>query len=676
MATKHECAARLDGDILVMENARIRRTWRWNGGRIASLAIEDKATGATLRAEAPAPDLEMPGLTDDAPRSATFRATERPATAVLPCHLEAVVECVFTRGATRQVFRIFEAAPAIDMTLWVKRDAPARAAQVAIDSASGAIEDPALLAAASRTASTMDAVPLPGVHWRATSVAFHDRTDRCNNLVEERHALAYRTETTLAGNLLFLRPFSEAFPSLFIVKAAPCDASQLDWAGHDFMVRIGRAEVRGCGFTDEALDGWVRGHGSAVGVCGRGETERLADLRAYQKCLRTMRPDRDEMVMMNTWGDRARDGRLCERFALAEIAVAKELGITHFQLDDGWQKGLSQNSAFAGGQFPDLARMPDYWEPHPERFPNGLGPVVEAGLRAGVTVCLWFNPSAADDYAAWRQDADVLIGLHRRHGFHVFKIDGVIVESQRAEMRLRSLFDAVVEATAGEAVFNLDVTAGRRFGYFSFCEYGNVFLENRYTDWQNWYPTWTFRNLWQLARYVPPERLQIEFLNNARNAEKYGADDPLAPANVPFETALCMTLAAQPLAWFEGTGLVRDAHVEAARKLLAAYRGFAHEFHAGTILPVGDEPCGRAVAGFQSFDATGAGWLVLVREACDGDDARARLHVKPGAKLTLRPLGGGRVLNRTADANGFVTLPLRGPWSFGIWKLGFRLWKE
>ncbi|MGI5868365.1 MAG: alpha-galactosidase [Kiritimatiellia bacterium] len=667
--TQHGCAARLEGDILVMENVRIRRTWRWNGGRIATVAIEDRASGATLRAEASAPDFEMPGLTVGAPRSATFSVRERPATTVLPFHLEAVVECVYPRGSTRQVFRIFETAPAIDLTLWTTCDAPARTASAASGVVDGAIEDPALLAAASSAVPTTDVVPLPGVHWRAKAVAFHDRTDFCNNLVDERQILAYRTETTLAGNLLFLQPFSEALPSLFVVKSAPCQASQLDWPGHDFMVRTGRAEVRGCGFTGEALDGWVRGHGAAVGVCGRDETARLADLRAYQKCLRTMRADRDEMIVMNTWGDRAQDGRLCERFALAEIAVAKSLGVTHFQLDDGWQKGRSHNSAFAGGQFPDLARMPDFWEPHPERFPNGLGPVVEAGRQAGVTVCLWFNPSAADDYASWRQDADVLIGLHRRHGITVFKIDGVIVESKRAEMRLRQLFDAVVEASAGEVVFNLDVTAGRRFGYFSFCEYGNVFLENRYTDWQNWYPTWTFRNLWQLARYLPPERLQIEFLNNRRNAEKYSPDDPLAPAKVPFETALCMTLAAQPLAWFEGTGLARDAHFEAASRLLAAYRNIAHDFHSGVILPVGDEPSGCSVAGFQSFDATGAGWLILVREACAGEAARVRLHVKPGAKLTLRPLGGGRALRRVADADGCVKLPLCKPWSFGIWRV-------
>lgn len=66
-----------------------------------------------------------------------------------------------------------------------------------------------------------------------------------------------------------------------------------------------------------------------------------------------------------------------------------------------------------------------------------------------------------------------------------------------------------------------------------FNEYGNVFLENRYTDWQNYYPYWTLRNLWMLSKYVPAERLQIEFLNKWRNAGKY-AGDRFAPANYGF----------------------------------------------------------------------------------------------------------------------------------------------
>ena len=40
-------------------------------------------------------------------------------------------------------------------------------------------------------------------------------------------------------------------------------------------------------------------------------------------------------------------------------------------------------------------------------------------------------------------------------------------------------------------------------GYLAAREYGTLFVENRYTDFGNYYPHRTLRNLWMLARYVP-----------------------------------------------------------------------------------------------------------------------------------------------------------------------------
>ena len=208
-----------------------------------------------------------------------------------------------------------------------------------------------------------------------------------------------------------------------------------------------------------------------------------------------------------------------EAFALAELEVVARFGITHFQLDDGWQAGQSSNSAFTGGSLENIWSRSDYWSPHPERFPNGLGPVVERSKTLGIELCLWFNPSKDDSYAHWQADADALIGLNRQYGIRTFKIDGVMIPDKRADLNLRAMFERVMDATGGQAVFNLDVTAGRRWGYHYGNEYGNIFLENRYTDWGNYYPYWTLRNLWMLARYVPPQNLQIEFLNRWRNAD-------------------------------------------------------------------------------------------------------------------------------------------------------------
>src|SRR5690606_16365261 len=103
----------------------------------------------------------------------------------------------------------------------------------------------------------------------------------------------------------------------------------------------------------------------------------------------------------------------------------------------------------------------------------------------------------------------------------------------------------------GRAVFNMDVTAGKRVGFHFFQEFGNVFLENRYTDWANYYPHRSLRNLWSLSSFLPTERVQLEFLNTARNRDKYHEDDPLAPGEVGQHYSFATTLTSQPLAWME-----------------------------------------------------------------------------------------------------------------------------
>ena len=89
--------------------------------------------------------------------------------------------------------------------------------------------------------------------------------------------------------------------------------------------------------------------------------------------------------------------------------------------------------------------------------------------------------------------------------------------------------DGGLPGSSGQVVFDLDVTAQTRPGYFGAMEAGPLFVENRYTDWHRYWPHQTLRNLWKLSRWVDPRRLRMEWLNHTRNTEKY-ANDPLAPA--------------------------------------------------------------------------------------------------------------------------------------------------
>ena len=370
--------------------------------------------------------------------------------------------------------------------------------------------------------------------------------------------------------------------------------------------------------------------------------------------------------MMNTWGDRSQDTKVNEAFCLAEIEKAARLGVSHFQIDDGWQVGKSPNSALARGSFRNIYDNPDYWKPDPLKYPSGLAPVVSMAGELGIELGLWFNPSVQDDFAHWRKDADAILALYREYGIKVFKIDGLAVNSKTAEENLRRLFDTVQKESGNEVIFNLDVTAGCRPGYHSFYEYGNVFLENRYTDWHLYFPHWTLRNVWQLSRYVPAERLQVEFLNKWRNAGLYG-NDPFAPQSMPFDYIFATSMAGQPLAWMEASNLPEEAYGIAG--LVKDYREVSPDFHSGIILPVGEEPSGRSFTGFQSLSDDSTGYMLVYRENTGRGKAVLDTWLPEGKKVRFKPvLGHGAPFVAVVGEDGAVEFSLPDRNTFALYR--------
>jgi hypothetical protein len=396
---------------------------------------------------------------------------------------------------------------------------------------------------------------------------------------------------------------------------------------------------------------------------GIGEEGLLKSLRQYQSANRRFDATRDDMVLVNTWGDRGQDSRICEDFIMEEIIHCARLGVSHLQLDDGWQNGQSSNSAFSGGSLENIwDGRDDYWMPHPARFPQGLQPVIQLARENGIELGLWFNPSRDDSYANWEKDALILIELYRKYGMRIFKIDGVVMPDTRADRNLRAMFDRVVAETNGEVRFNLDVTSGRRWGYHTGTEYGNLFIENRYTDWGNYYPHWTLRNLWQLSKYVPAQLLQIEFLNISRNADKYSQEDPLRPSAIPADYTFAITMMAQPLGWFEAQKM--GELTEELSPLIKKYREYQADIHRGIILPIGSEPDGTQWTGFQSIH-DGYGYLAVYREFNEQQEYKFSLHDLGDCKVKYRCLlGHGK--DFIADGSPVINLP--GKFSFALYR--------
>ena len=513
---------------------------------------------------------------------------------------------------------------------------------------------------------TIFACPVGQKHLKVRSVILQDVTDANDTLARETVFSPYPRRAYEVSGQIFLVEDYAAGEGVMLVKEAPSAAGRTNDVRFDLRVEPGvRAAVYGSGadfsspshFTPETAL-------YSVTAAAGDPAELLREWRARYRLDTASAVRAGLFCMSNTWGDRNQDKAVCEPFMLRETEHAKRLGVGAVQIDDGWQKGVTANSALAqngvwGAGY--YAEMPDFWSPHPKKFPDGLGSFREAAEGAGIRPGLWFSPDKTDGYAQWARDAQTLISLHEAWGIRFFKLDGITIETKQADDNLHSMLRRVHEATDGRVTFNLDITASRRWGYLYRREYGTLFVENRYTDWGNYYPHRTLRAAWLLCPYVPLSRLQLEFLNPRRNAEKY-AGDPFAPSLYPIDWLFAAVCFANPLCWMEMQSLTEEDEARLAA-VMTVWKPLAGELACADVTRVGEEPDGLAFTGLRA-DCGNHGYMALFRE--NGAAAAQDLAVPLPARCRLTPLyaNGAKVL-RTEDG---VRLETDFPRSFALVK--------
>lgn len=655
-------SAKLENDILTLQNSKISRTYKWNGGNIITQSLADKESGKVWHMNTGKPDLSLPGQTEKAEK-AHFSSKVIAETAIVPEHLEAEIIYSLDQLEIKRIFRLYRDCPVIACDLYFRGLSDKVWLPQGVDYTDWLNLQKLTASTTGNFLPVTEKVELTGKHWELEVVEFRDFTDINNTLVFDQRSLSYLPHF-YRGNLLFAHDKSSD-NGIFMLKEAPASISQLAYPGGDFITDYGTFMSIGIGLNPTDLDTneWRRGYGFVTGVYSGDEKNRLIALRNYQKNIRIHKPERDEMVLMNTWGDFSLDRRISEKFALDELEEGVKLGITHFQLDAGWQKG---NVTWGeSGYFDNIWSKTDFWEPNPVRFPKGFDPLVAKGKELGVQICLWFNPCSDNSNEYWEKDANALIDIYKKYGIRTFKIDGINLPDKLSEENFRKFITKILIATNYNAVFNFDVTYGKRGGYHYLNEYGNIFLENRFTDWQNYYPYATLRNLWMISKYVPAQNLQIELLNKWRNLSKY-AGDPFGPANYSFEYLFAITMAAQPLLWFEGTGLPKEAFSIAPT--INKYREIQFDFHSGNIFPIGDEPTGKSWCGFQSVQKD-KGYFLVFREANDAQEYSMKTWLTPGTKIKYTPiLGKGSTFTQKAGNEGIVSFRLEEKNSFTLYK--------
>ncbi len=655
------CYASWSDKELTVGNAFIERKWRIANGLLTATSFRDKTANVewvVKPAAKPAP-LPVATLPNE---SRPFQIT--PKTGRLsPVEDESLTLDIAAPGKASLTYRlqIFPASRGVSIRFDAQGElAESKAAKAKPSDAPSGVESPDASKKIPDAGDSLEDLLLSPQHLRFAQVTLIDQTDAHNELTFESEWLLQPNEQTLAlpGNLFYIEDTLRKTGLVFL-KLAPLPKARPVKSDADAFVYPGQHRLRFAG----------QGYPFVLLAYSGGSAGRIEALQTFQRQLRQYQPQRDAMFLTNTWGDRNRDARINEAFMLKEIAAGARLGVDVIQIDDGWQKGMSANSAHGKGAWNGFwASDPNFWQPHPQRFPSGLAPLVQAAREKGMRFGLWFAPDTTNNGANAQRDTDRLLQLHKESGIDYFKIDGIKISSSDVESNLQKFFGRLLADSNAQVTFDLDVTAETRFGYFGVTSTGPLFVENRYSDWRRYWPHHTLRNLWKLSHFVDPLRLRMEFLNNARNADKY-PDDPLAPARYRPDYLFATTMYANPLGWFEISSLPEE-YIASVSKLVAVWKRERAKLFAGTIVPIGSAPDGASWTGFASVapDRQGA-YILVFRELNTQADWSTDLPLLAPANYTVTPLAGdgtaelkqGKLMVHIPDAQRYLWVRLDAP---------------
>ena len=313
--------ASFDDSTLRIGNALVERAWRLIDGQLYATSFLDKSTGRDWIARPSAvPSLTPPGPQSIGDPSVEFnvsRGVDRPVE--LPSLVTTLKVSHGNRASTFR-FKIFDDSPAVSLQLILDGFGPLQLSPAALDAAPSptGIEQTATRETAKPIADAIDCFPFNPLHHRLTQVELFDRTDVHNNLVHERDWLLHPAEPLIraAGNLFFLEDrITEA--GLIFLKLAPLPHARPVKSDADIEVALDSIRL-----LSHGLDNDGAGYALVTIPYSGGRAGRIATLQKYQRQLRPYQPQRDGLLLSNTWGDRSKDGRICEAFMLTEIEAA------------------------------------------------------------------------------------------------------------------------------------------------------------------------------------------------------------------------------------------------------------------------------------------------------------------------------------------------------------------
>ena len=638
--TFRDCYLEQSGDTLAAGSAALRRTWKITGAGLIPQTLENARTGENLvhpeeeslsPADLPqgeaAGKLSLSGGKDDDYGFA------------LP-HLRAALTIDYEKFSVRYEFNIYPELPILRTRMFLR----------------GCTEAPL------RTVVRLDFLSFAEKHCEWESISLRAVTDSHNNLVRKSGGLFYCNEAgKVPGNLLRIHRTIQN-DGVILIREAPALEEQVRWIGSDFIVFHSRVAAVAAGL-DPLEDGeeWVPLYGSAVVLYEGGDLAFAKALHTYWEARHRFRPGFDGAVFSNTWGDDTGGRNIREDFLEKDISAAAEMGVSQYQIDAGWDTGAQ-----------DKKTGRSYWTINRAAFPEDFRPFDALAEKLGVTPGVWFVPYTEDGhhYGCYQQDAQELADLCLKHGMHTLKLDGFRLPDYTTTYRFEKMLQLVLEKTGSDVYFNIDITNWPRTGLFGATQYGNLFLENRYTNRINYYPHGILRNLWMIAPYFPICRIQAEFPNVALHSDLYEKDQPgdaLSPERCGQIYALGCVLFASPLAWMQPCFVDADM-----RKRIRALLDSVKDARCGAVgsleLPVGEIPNGVHFTGFQALENENSGWLLLLRENAPENSFCYRLHGGAGEGYRFTEIASTCQSSVKPVQGPEINVMLAKPFSFAVYR--------
>ncbi|MDD5599888.1 MAG: alpha-galactosidase [Victivallaceae bacterium] len=461
--------------------------------------------------------------------------------------------------------------------------------------------------------NVVDSLRIKKKPYRVKCIEFFGRTDYTNRLTAEL-SLKWKNSKNirhpLRGNILLIENQDDK-SGVFFIQEAPPSSERRREGDADFILHGNTVKSCGWGilpheFTTEAINSYIH----VLGCFSDGVENACRTIKEY---FMHGNPAQNMMIMANPWG--AGGVRwyelIKESFITDELRACREIGIEHYQIDDGWQE--CRNLAELTLKNKPLGEKS--WSIRKDIFKNGFSEIARIAKESGVGLCLWFAPSFNKRYRDWLEQAGILFALYKKYNIRIFKIDAIFIGSKEAETNLRNLLAELKERSHGDIYFNLDTTNGMRPGYFMFYEYGNIFLENRSNSKKHtrYLPWKTLANLWTLSRYLPAQRLQIEFPDIEKTRKAFYADTPAYPETFSQEYITAVSLFANPLFWGTPSECGAAAKI-AIKKILDLHKKYRRAIFEGIIYPIGKKPDVHSWSGFQSHNhKMCSGFIIIYR---------------------------------------------------------------